>query len=81
MKVPLKLKSCPRPTPIYRTLSTTATIPEGRSQSPTKYIEIDVESNNQEESKHDQSAAEEDPFSNLPTQKLFNMSLKILSII
>ena len=33
--------------------SATATIPEGRSQSPTKYIEIDVESDDQEESKHE----------------------------
>jgi hypothetical protein len=33
--------------------SATTTIPEGRSQSPIKYIEIDVESDDQEESKHD----------------------------
>ena len=33
--------------------SATAKISEGRSQSPTKYIEIDVESDDQEESKHE----------------------------
>ena len=47
--------------------SATATIPEGRSQSPTKYIEIDVESDDQEESKHEIPAAEEDDFTDLPT--------------
>jgi hypothetical protein len=61
--------------------SATATIPEGRSQIPTKYIEIDVESDDQEESKHGQPAAEEDTFSDLPTQKLFKMANRILSII
>ena len=40
---------------------------EGRSQSPTKYIEIDVESDDQEESKHELPAAEEDDFTDLPT--------------
>ena len=33
--------------------SSTATIPEGRSKSPTDYIEINVESDDQEESKHE----------------------------
>ena len=36
-----------------KSIHVTATIPEGRSQSPTKYIEIDVESDDQEESKHE----------------------------
>jgi hypothetical protein len=61
--------------------SATATIPEGRSQSPTKYIHIDVESDDQEERKHDQLAAKEDPFSDIPTPKLFKMANRILSII
>ena len=33
--------------------SSTATIPEDHFQSTTKYIEIDVESDDQEESKHE----------------------------
>ena len=40
---------------------------DGHSQSPTKYIEIDVESDDQEQSKHEQVAAEEDDFTDLPT--------------
>ena len=36
-----------------KSIHVTATIPEGRSQSPTSYIEIDVESDDQEESKHE----------------------------
>jgi len=42
-------------------------MPDGHSQSPTKYIEIDVESDDQEESKHKPPAAEEDDFTDLPT--------------
>ena len=37
----------------YKSINVPATIPEGRSQSPTKYIEIDVESDDQEENKHE----------------------------
>ena len=44
-------------------------------------IEIDVESDDQEESKHEQVAAEEDPFIEIPTPKLFKMANRILSII
>ena len=40
---------------------------EGHFQSPTKYIEIDVESDDLEESKHELSEAEEDDFTDLPT--------------
>jgi hypothetical protein len=47
---------------------------EGNPQLSTKYIEIDDESDDQEESKQGQAAAEEDPFSDLPTTKLFKMS-------
>jgi hypothetical protein len=57
-----------------KSINVPATIPEGHSQSPTKYIEIDVESDDQEESKQDQAAAEEDPFSDIPTPKLFKMA-------
>ena len=49
-------------------------IAEGNPQLSTKYIEIDVESDDQEESKQDQAAAEEDPFSDLPTTNLFKMA-------
>ena len=54
---------------------------DGHSQSSTKYIEIDVESDDLEESKHELPAAEEDDFSDLSTQKLFNMAQRILTII
>ena len=47
-----KIEEVPRPDADISN-SATATIPEGRSQSPTKYIEIDVESDDQEESKHE----------------------------
>ncbi len=40
---------------------------EGNSHPSTKYIEIDVESDDQEESKHELPAAEEDDFTDLPT--------------
>jgi hypothetical protein len=40
---------------------------EGHSQTPTEYIEIDVESDELEESKHELPAAEEDDFTDLPT--------------
>ncbi len=40
---------------------------DGHSQSPTKYIEIDVESDDQEESKHELPVDEEDNFNDLPT--------------
>ena len=56
-----------------KSINVPATIPEGRSQSPTMYIEIDVESDEQEDSKHDEPEAEEDPFSDIPTPKLFKM--------
>jgi hypothetical protein len=59
---------------VDKSINVPALTPEGHSQSPTKYIEIDVESDDQEESKHDQPEPEEDPFSDLPTQKLFKMA-------
>ena len=40
---------------------------EGHSQSPTKYIEIDMESDDLEERKHELTAAEEDDFTDFPT--------------
>ena len=40
---------------------------EVHSQSPAKYIEIDVESVDQEESKLEIPTAEEDDFTDLPT--------------
>ena len=49
-------------------------IAEGNPQLSTKYIEIDNESDEQEESKYELEAAEEDPFSDIPTPKLFKMA-------
>ena len=40
-----------------------------------------MESDDLEENKHELPAAEEDEFSDLPTQKLFNMAQRILTII
>ena len=40
---------------------------DGRSQSPTKCIEIDEESNDLEESKHELPVAKEDDFTDFPT--------------
>ena len=40
---------------------------EGHSQPLTKYIEIDVVSDDLEESEHELPAAEEDDFTDLPT--------------
>ncbi len=40
---------------------------DGHSQSPTKYIEIDVESDDQEESKQELPEAEEDDYTDFPT--------------
>jgi hypothetical protein len=40
---------------------------DSHPQSPTKFIEIDVESDDQEESKHEPPAAEEVDFTDLPT--------------
>ena len=40
---------------------------EGHSQPLTKYIEIDVVSDDLEESKYELPAAEEDDFTDLPT--------------
>jgi hypothetical protein len=45
----------------------TTPMAEGHSQLSTKYIEIDVESDDLEESKHELPAAEEDDFTDLPT--------------
>ena len=41
---------------------------------PQSKIEINVESDDQEESRQEEAAAEEDPFSDIPTPKLFKMA-------
>ena len=55
----------PEVTPSNVTMATP--MAEGHSQPPTKYIKIDVESDDLEESKHELPAGEEYDFTDLPT--------------